>query len=604
MARLRTKFAVVLVVVTLVLAGSVYVALEQYKRDAVSEVNDSVDETATLAAGQIDSRVRDQRDYVGLVASRPRAAQFDQSEQFLDAFLANSRFYAAQIVAANGTVVAFRGDIEESNRRSVLGSDRSDRTYVRRALYGETYVADVRSVNGSSEHVLLISAPIFQDGEVEGALVAASFLDTQTAFDTVPPLETSSKTVRIADDERTLYASDRTFESSVRSTASVETTGWTVTVARDRSALDERLQTLALFQGVELGIVLALMVGFGYWQYAVSLRQTERLLGGFEALGRGDYDYSVSLRGGSEWEQIGDGFDGLATTLKAREAAVREHRQRLEVLHRVLRHNLRNEMSVVMNYADIAADFTTDDRVADAMEVVLGASRDLTRLSEKARQIEEAIDTGRRRRPVDLTELVETTVADLREEYPDVTLVTSLPNSSWVLASPSLRRAVENVCENACEHNDDATPRVEVSVTDPADPEEPETSDPATATEERAIGVHDGGREQVRLVVVDNGPGIPERELTALRQGRETELEHASGLGLWLTYWVVDNSGGEIEFADAEPRGAVVTIDLPGTSPAASDAPSSEREGSDDALPVDDGRSERAEEDSGESSSS
>lgn len=584
MARLRTKFAVVLVVVTLVLAGSVYVALEQYKRDAVSEVHASVDETATLAAGQIDSRVRDQRDYVGLVASRPRAARFDQSEQFLDAFLANSRFYAAQIVAANGTVVGFRGDIAESNRQSVLGTNRSDRTYVRRALQGETYVADVRSVNQSNEHVLLISAPIFRDGEVEGALVAASFLDTQTAFDTLPPLETSSKTVRIAADEETLYASDRTFESSIRSTASVETTGWTVTVARDRSALDGRLQQLALFQGVELGIVLALMVGFGYWQYTVSLRQTERLLGGFEALGRGNYDYSVSLRGGSEWEQIGDGFDGLATTLQAREAAVREHRQRLEVLHRVLRHNLRNEMSVVMNYADIAADLTTDDRVADAMGVILGASRDLTRLSEKARQIEEAIDIGPRR-PLEVAELVETTVADLREEYPDVEFVLSLPASAWVLASPSLRRAVENVCENACEHNDHSSPQVDVSVTNLDDSNETGTDHPQTTTE--TSETNSGDRDRVRLVVTDNGPGIPERELTALRQGRETELEHASGLGLWLTYWVVDNSGGEIEFADAEPRGTVVTVDLPGASPAESDVPPTERNEAGDVLPVD-----------------
>lgn len=290
MARVRTKFAVVLVVVTVMLAGSVFAALELYKRDAVGEVHDNVDETSAVTADQIDSVIKDRRDYVGLVASRPRAAQFDQSDQFLDAFLANSRFYAAQVVAANGSVVGFRGDIEASRRRSVLGTDRSDRTYVQRALEGETYVHDAEYVNESDKYGLVFSAPIFRGGEVEGVLVAALYLDSQTVFDTLPPLETSSQTVRVTDGDRTLYASNRTFESTVQTSATVETTGWTVTVARDRSALDTRLRRLAIFQGVELGLIFALMVVFGYWQYAVNLRQTERLLDGFDAVSRGDYE--------------------------------------------------------------------------------------------------------------------------------------------------------------------------------------------------------------------------------------------------------------------------------------------------------------------------
>lgn len=69
-----------------------------------------------LAAEQIDATIRDRRDYVGLVASRPRAQRFDRSGQFLDAFLANSRFYAVQIVAANGTAVDFRGDTTVAQR--------------------------------------------------------------------------------------------------------------------------------------------------------------------------------------------------------------------------------------------------------------------------------------------------------------------------------------------------------------------------------------------------------------------------------------------------------------------------------------------------------
>lgn len=44
---------------------------------------------------------------------------------------------------------------------------------------------------------------------------------------------------------------------------------------------------------------------------------------------------------------------------------------------------------------------------------------------------------------------------------------------------------------------------------------------------------------------------------------RETQLEHASGLGLWLVRWTVSLSGGDLSFGENEPRGSVVTLSLP-----------------------------------------
>jgi len=557
--RLRTKFAVVFLAVTLVLSGSVLAALEFYKRDAVDESRADVEETATLAAEQIDAAIRDRRDYVGLVASRPRARQFDRNPEFLDSFLANSRFYAAQVVAANGTVVDFRGDVTAAQRRAVLGSDRSNETYVRAALAGRSYVGEAESVDGADSHVLVFSAPIFEDGEVEGVLAAAIYLDTRTVFDALPALETSGQTVTVTGNGMELHGGDRTFPTSVGGSATVESTGWEVTVAHDRSALDARLRRLGLFQAAQLGLVVLVMAGFGYWQYAASLRQTERLLDGFADLGAGDYDRSVSLGGGTEWEQIGDGFNDLATTLGAREAALRERTQRLEVMYRVLRHNLRNQLSVVVTYADVIADRTDDEGVSTAAGAIHEAGRRLTGLSERARQIETALESDQEPTPVEVSGVVSEVVADLDERYPDVEISTSLPGEAWALALPSLRLAIESVCENACEHNDADDPRVEVSV---------ETVDRAAPglAEEGSTDPGDleaGNDGRVRVTVADNGPGLPDGDRAAIREGRETDLEHASGLGLWLTYWIVDGSDGDLRFEDAEPRGTVVGILLP-----------------------------------------
>ena len=557
--RLRTKFAVAFVVVTLVLSASVVAAVEFYKRDAVGESRADVDETATRVADQIDASIRDRRDYVGLVASRPQARQFDGDGRFLEAFLANSRFYAAQVVAANGTVVDFRGDVTDAQRSAVLGSDRSDAAYVEAALEGRTYVGEAERLDGTDEYVLVFAAPIFERGAVKGVLAGAIYLDTRTTFDALPPLDTSRQTVTVVDDGAELHGGDRRFESSVEGVATVESTGWTVTVSQDRSALDARLRTLALFQAGQLGLVVLVMAGFGYWQYATSLRQTDRLLDAFADLGAGDYDRSVSLRGGAEWEQIGDGFNDLASTLRAREAALRERTQRLEVMYRVLRHNLRNQLTVVLTYAEVVADVAADDRVAGAGRSILDAGRTLANLSDRVRQIETALEADQSPTRVEVVGVVSDVVTDLRESYPTVELEASLPDAAPAVALPSLRLAVENVCENACEHNDADDPRVDVSVSTVS-------RSPAEAVADDGA---DAGSQWVRVAVTDNGPGIPEQERRAIREGRETALEHASSLGLWLTYWIVDGSGGDLRFADADPRGTTVELLLPAAGSAA-----------------------------------
>ncbi|WP_152043247.1 sensor histidine kinase [Salinigranum salinum] len=540
--RLRTKFVIVFVAVTLVLSGSILLALEFYKRDAVGESQANVDETATLAAEQIDASIRDRRDYLGLVASRPRARQFDRSGPFLDALLANSRFYAVQITAANGTVVDFRGDVTAAHRHAVLGANRSEAPYVREALRGQSHVGEVEATDDGNAHILVFAAPIFEGGDVKGVLAAAIYLDTRTTFDALPPLETSRQTVTVVGNEMEIHGSDRTFTSSIEGSATVDATGWEVSVVRDRTALDARLRRLGLFQAGQLGLAVVVMVGFGYWQYAASLRQTERLLEGFADLGAGDYGRTVALHGGTEWEQISDGFNDLATTLAAREAALRERTQRLEVMYRVLRHNLRNQLSVVLTYADVIADVTDDDQIRAAARSIHDAGRRLTSLSERARQIETALDAEHERTRVEVSAVVAEITTDLREAYPDVDLATTLPDEAWAVALPSLRMAIESVCENACEHTDADEPRVEISVT-------------AVDEAETTGWIH--------VTVVDNGPGLPQQDRAAIREGRETALEHASGLGLWLTYWIVDSSGGDLEFTDAEPRGTVVEIHLP-----------------------------------------
>ncbi|WP_195155780.1 hypothetical protein, partial [Halorubrum sp. AJ67] len=52
-------------------------------------------------------------------------------------------------------------------------------------------------------------------------------------------------------------------------------------------------------------------------------------------------------------------------------------------------------------------------------------------------------------------------------------------------------------------------------------------------------------------------------ERAVFTEARETALEHASGLGLWLVHWIVTESGGDLKIDTREPTGTVVRMWLP-----------------------------------------
>ena len=232
-----------------------------------------------------------------------------------------------------------------------------------------------------------------------------------------------------------------------------------------------------------------------------------------------------------------------------RDVTERKNReQRLSVLTRVLRHNLRNDMNLVDGYASTLAGQLEGDAAEQASEIESVAT-DLVELSEKARDVEEILaKTSTDSTREHFATIVGETVSDVANRYPDVDFSADLEDGVQVPETRS-RAIVENLIENAAEHNDAADPRVEVTVETVA-----------------------GGAESL-LTVSDNGTGIPPGERTVLEKEAETPLEHGSGLGLWVVAWAVRSLGGEISF-DTSSDGTEVRIRLPLSSGPGDDAPS------------------------------
>ncbi|HEY8536885.1 MAG TPA: ATP-binding protein, partial [Vicinamibacterales bacterium] len=68
----------------------------------------------------------------------------------------------------------------------------------------------------------------------------------------------------------------------------------------------------------------------------------------------------------------------------------------------------------------------------------------------------------------------------------------------------------------------------------------------------------------VRLVIADDGPGIPEADRDKLFLPYFSTKGRGSGLGLAIVRRIVAEHGGAIEVTDNEPRGTRFTIELPG----------------------------------------
>jgi signal transduction histidine kinase len=217
------------------------------------------------------------------------------------------------------------------------------------------------------------------------------------------------------------------------------------------------------------------------------------------------------------------------------------YEQRLRVANRVLRHNLRNRLNVVTGWAERLHDHEDPD-VRDASERITETAESLVSLGEQIRLLVETADyAGETAEVVVLRDHLAPLAERLRQANPDAVVESKIPPSATVIVPNAklLAIAVENVLENAIQHNDAERPWVRLTVEE---------------------GDHD---EYALLRVADNGPGIPETEREVLRKGIETPLEHGSGLGLWLVYWTVTAAGGEVSFEAGDGDGSVVTLALP-----------------------------------------
>ncbi|SEQ93553.1 histidine kinase N-terminal 7TM domain-containing protein [Natrinema salaciae] len=226
----------------------------------------------------------------------------------------------------------------------------------------------------------------------------------------------------------------------------------------------------------------------------------------------------------------------------------RQHEQRLNVLNRLLRHDIRTELNVIKGHTSLLADELAESPLREHTARVDTAVTTIIERSEKFARVVKQLDVDRSE-PVDLAADVATLVETTRRTHPDVRIAFTSDEEAWTTAGPFITTALEELVTNAIEHAD--RPDLEISIGVTVEQED--------------------DRDVVRVRVADNGPGIPEAELEPIVQGTETQLTHSTGVGLWLVTWIVQETGGSIEITGGDD-GSRVVITLPRASDRERDA--------------------------------
>jgi signal transduction histidine kinase len=206
-------------------------------------------------------------------------------------------------------------------------------------------------------------------------------------------------------------------------------------------------------------------------------------------------------------------------------------RQRIEVLNRILRHNIRNGLDVIKANVESLSD---GERERSILDVTDG----LEELSGSARRIEKLMRQPQDSRPsAEIGAVVESVIEDISETYPAASVSVTPIDEPRSVDAEVARFALRHVVENAVVHNDSDQIRVEI----------------------RMVSTKTG----VRIIVADNGPGIPEAERAVIENETESAHSHTTGLGLWGTNWAVTQLGGDLSFRESDLGGTAVSIELP-----------------------------------------
>ena len=267
---------------------------------------------------------------------------------------------------------------------------------------------------------------------------------------------------------------------------------------------------------------------------------------GARRLGEGDLDYQISYTGRDEFSPVCSAFNEMATRLKESVERTRRDEESRKELLAGISHDLRSPLTSIRAYVEGLMDGVAKTEPAKQryLHIIHTKAEDIDRLVSQLflyskLDLEGApIEMVPIRLDKFITDFAEEAAIDSRAHGLEITM--SRPEPVTVLADPEqLRRVLSNILENSIKYKNSEVGRLHITL--------------------EANG---------RLILADNGPGVPEEALPKLFDAfyrsdpARKNPAGGSGLGLAIAAKAVRGMGGSIRACNGPDGGLVIEIIL------------------------------------------
>ena len=280
-------------------------------------------------------------------------------------------------------------------------------------------------------------------------------------------------------------------------------------------------------------------------------RPLERLSNAVRKVAKGNFDVNVAIKSSDEIGQLSTSFNDMAAELKAREASLKKAQHALiqsekmaavGTLSAGLAHEVKNPLSAVLGYAQLSKRKLTDpDALKGYLDTIEHETRRCNEIIGNLMQFSR-LEKGEHSQ-ISVNDVIRksTGIVDHQLSLANVRISCELGENMPAISGNAnqLQQVLMNLMINAQQAMGDGGGEVGI------------------------VSFVDG--ESVMIMVLDTGPGIDEDVAAKIFEPFYTTKPagEGTGLGLSVTYGIIQDHGGDISVERAESGGAKFVIRLP-----------------------------------------
>jgi signal transduction histidine kinase len=315
---------------------------------------------------------------------------------------------------------------------------------------------------------------------------------------------------------------------------------------QDLIGKSKTIHFLALVPVFILSVLVALFLAFNVNR---PLKTIEKAI---TKIARGDFENIPEIKTGDEFESLVASLNNMISELNKRSKQLIQA-QKLASLGRLtsgVAHELNNPLNNISTSIQILIEEIEEDDLEYKKELLVGAEKEVERGKEIVRSL---LEFARERtltlKQVNFLELVNDATKHIKSEIPEnIRLKVEVPDNIQAIVGLRIRSVIINLITNAVHAMKDGG---EITIK----------------------AKNEFEKEGFSFQVIDTGEGIPQNIITKIFDPFFTtkDVGKGSGLGLSITYGIIEQHSGNISVSSEVGKGTTFTCFLPFHQPDQSD---------------------------------